>query len=89
MNKSFDPAKQAINDANHGIFFSEAIAFDWEKALLHPDNRRAYGESRFVAIAPIGSRLHVMVFTLRGTSVRIISLRKANRREAKHYADHH
>ena len=33
----------------------------------------------------IGDRLYVMVFALRETAVRIISLRKANKREIKHY----
>ncbi|TCP10798.1 ribonuclease toxin BrnT of type II toxin-antitoxin system [Simplicispira metamorpha] len=34
----------------------------------------------------IGDRLYVMVFALRETAVRIISLRKANSREVKRYA---
>ena len=36
----------------------------------------------------IGERVHVMVFNLRETSVRIISLRRANSREVRRYASH-
>lgn len=88
MHYSFDFAKQAANVAKHGIFFSAAEDFEWETALVAVDDRHPYGETRFTAIGLIGERVHVLVFNLRETSVRIISLRKANRREVKHYADH-
>ncbi|HHW4671280.1 MAG TPA: BrnT family toxin, partial [Xylella fastidiosa subsp. multiplex] len=42
---------------------------------------------RFEAKGYIGNRLHVMVFCLRGDAVRVISLRKANSREVRSYAD--
>ena len=41
---------------------------------------------RFVATGLLGTRLYVLVYTLRETVVRIISLRKANPREVKRYA---
>ena len=87
MRYTFDFAKQASNVAKHGVFFGAAEAFEWEHALVSVDSRRDYGESRMTAIAPIGERLYVMVFTLRETSIRIISLRKANGREVKRYVD--
>ncbi len=85
MKYSFDFAKQALNVAKHGVFFATAELFEWENALIAVDRRRDYKESRLVAIGPIGKRLYVMVFTLRGVHVRIISLRKANLREARRY----
>ncbi|WP_312588993.1 BrnT family toxin [Comamonas terrigena] len=88
MRYTFDHAKQAANVAKHGIFFSAADDFEWETALVLVDDRYAYGETRFTAAGLIGERLHVMVFNLRETEVRIISLRRANRREVKHYANH-
>ena len=42
--------------------------------------------ARFVATGFIGRRLHVAVFTERGDRVRVISLRRANSREARRYA---
>lgn len=88
MRYSFDPAKQAANVAKHGVFFSKADEFEWETALVQVDDRHDYGETRFIAIGMIGERVHVLVFNLRETEVRIISLRRANRREVKHYANH-
>jgi len=88
MRYTFDPAKQAANVAKHGVFFSAAQDFEWEAALVEVDSRRAYGETRFTAVGLIGERVHVMVFNLRETSVRIISLRRANSREVRRYASH-
>lgn len=88
MNYAYDPAKQATNAAKHGVMFWIADDFEWETALIDVDSRRAYGEPRLVAIGLIGDRVHVMVFSLRETSIRLISLRKANSREVQRYVDH-
>jgi hypothetical protein len=61
------------------------VDFDWGNALVAPDDRRDYGEERFVSIGPINGRLHVLIFTARDATVRVISLRKANKREVKQY----
>lgn len=73
MRYTFDPAKQAANVAKHGVFFSAAEDFEWETALVQVDDRRSYGETRFTAVGVIGDRVHVLVFNLRETEVRIIS----------------
>ena len=86
MRYTHDPKKLAANVANHRVWFQEAESFEWETATIAVDSRKHYGETRFVAHGYIGLRLHVMVFALRETSVRIISLRKANKREEKYYA---
>lgn len=51
------------------------------------DDREHYGELREMALGFIGVRLHAMAFTRRGDTVRIISLRKANRVEVRRYVD--
>ena len=45
-----------------------------------------YAEQRMIGFAYIGLRLYCVVFTDRDDVRRIISLRKANRREIAHYA---
>ncbi|USX16141.1 BrnT family toxin [Oxalobacteraceae bacterium OTU3CAMAD1] len=85
MNYTHDPKKLAQNVAKHGVWFDIAEGFDWEHAIVRVDSRNDYREPRLVSIGPIGNRLYVMVFSLRETAVRIISLRKANRREVKEY----
>ncbi|RWA38841.1 hypothetical protein XfCFBP8082_12310, partial [Xylella fastidiosa subsp. fastidiosa] len=66
---------------------ADADGFEWETAVVREDTRKQYAEPRFEAKGYIGNRLHVMVFCLRGDAVRVISLRKANSREVRSYAD--
>ena len=86
MRYQYDPKKLAINVAQHRVWFHEAEEFEWETAVIEVNTRKFYGETRFVAKGYIGSRLYVMIFTLRDTAIRLISLRKANTREMKRYA---
>jgi uncharacterized protein len=85
MDIEFDPAKDAKNIADHGVSLAAAAEFEWETAFEREDDRFDYGEVRIVALGLIGSRLHVLVYTVRGEVLRAISLRKANDREVKFY----
>lgn len=85
MDCEWDATKAAKNLDSHKVAFDAARQFEWETALTAEDTRRHYGETRYVALGLIGGRLHTMVFALRGQVVRVISLRKSNRREVKHY----
>ena len=91
MNVTFDPAKDAANVAKHGVSLTEAAGFEWGTAVVWPDTRRDYGEPRMVALGYIGLRIMSVVFVDRPpeqpTERRIISLRKANTREVKRYAE--
>lgn len=80
-----DPDKDRINREKHGISLSEAARIDIDAAFIVPDRRRAYGETRAQAYCLIDGRLHVLTYTMRGSVLRAISLRKANRREVDHY----
>ncbi|WP_232733680.1 BrnT family toxin [Burkholderia pseudomallei] len=55
--------------------------------LSYVDDRRDYSEVREVGFGVIGDRLYCVVFTQRGDSMHIISMRKANKREAKSYVE--
>ena len=85
MDFRWDESKRAANLAKHGIDFAEAEGFDWSVALVRADLRTDYGEVRLVAMAPIGDRLHVLVFTIRCRGLRIISLRRASTKELERY----
>ena len=87
MNPEFDPAKDESNLDKHGVSLADADGFEWETAVVREDTRKQYAEPRFEATGYIGDRLHVMVFCLRAETVRVISLRKANPREVKSYAE--
>jgi uncharacterized protein len=81
----FDDAKDAANREKHGISLGRAADIDWRDLKAIHDTRRNYGEDRYIAAAPINGRLHIVVFTIRPNGLRIISLRRANRREIRFY----
>lgn len=81
----FDPRKDESNSAKHGVSLALAAELDWEEALVWLDDRREYGEMRMVALVPQATILYYVAFVDRGTVRRVISLRRANRREVKHY----
>jgi len=64
-----------------------ASELDWEAALVWVDDRFEYGELRMIALAPKTGVLYYVAFVERGEARRIISLRRANRREVKHYVE--
>ncbi|ARK71137.1 BrnT family toxin [Burkholderia pseudomallei] len=55
--------------------------------MSYVDDRRDYSEVREVGFGVIGDRLYCVVFTQRGDSMHIISMRKANKREVKSYVE--
>jgi len=81
----FDPGKDATNLSKHGVSLAAAAELSWDAALVWIDDRADYGEVRMVALAPIGDILFFVAFVDREPVRRIISLRKANRREVNHY----
>ncbi len=83
----FDPAKDAINLIKHEVSLAEAVDFNWAMANIEEDLRNIYVERRFRATSLLRERLHVVVYCVRGPLKRIISLRKANAREAQKYAN--
>jgi len=83
----FDPAKDATNLARHGVSLSLAGKLDWDAALVWVDDRFDYDELRMIALAPEGDTLYYVAFVDRGEVRRIISLRRAERREVKHYVE--
>jgi uncharacterized protein len=82
---AFDPRKSAKNVEERGLSFELAYGMEWETALIIVDGRKDYGETRLQVLALIEGRLHVVVVTPRGDDLRVISLRKANKKEVEHY----
>ncbi len=87
MRIEFDPAKSAANQTKHGVSLALAVGLDWEAALVWVDDRFEYNETRMIALAPRTEMLYYVAFVDRGEVRRIISLRRANRREVKHYVE--
>jgi uncharacterized DUF497 family protein len=79
--------KRKQKPKDHGVDFAAAARFEWETALLTVDDRENYREFREIAYGFIGDRLHAFTFTRRGGNIRIISLRKATKREVRAYVE--
>jgi uncharacterized DUF497 family protein len=87
MRIEFDPAKDRTNVAKHGVSLALAAELDWEAALVWVDERFKYDELRMIALAPKTAILYYVAFVERGEVRRLISLRRANRREVKRYVE--
>jgi len=85
MRIEFDPAKDSANVSKHGVSLALATNLDWDAALVWVDLRFDYGEIRMTALAPETDTLYYVSFVERNQTRRIISLRRANRREVNHY----
>ncbi|MGD9614796.1 MAG: BrnT family toxin [Alphaproteobacteria bacterium] len=83
MRIEFDPCKDRENQRKHGISLAAAARMDLAAASIEPDERYDYGETRYRVCGPIDGRLHMLVFTMRGSVLRAISLRRANAKEMK------
>ena len=86
MEYEWDPRKAARNLQKHGVDFADAaLALDDENCLTLEDSV-SEGEARLISLGldPFGVLL-VVVFTLRGEAVRLISARRATRRERRWY----
>ena len=86
MSIEFDPNKSKLNLRKHGVGFADA-----EQALLDPmaytvEDPDAQGEQRFISLgADALGRVLVVVHAQRGERTRLISARKASRKEASNY----
>jgi uncharacterized DUF497 family protein len=84
----WDPEKASANRAKHRVTFEEAAtAFADPLSLAIPDPDHSDDEDRWILLGrSMLTRILVVVHVERGERVRIISARKANRREASVYA---
>jgi uncharacterized protein len=69
-------------------FAYELPCFLDQKRLISQDLRADYGEERFQLLGRVAHRVFLLVYTLRGARIRIISARKANQREVERYDKH-
>lgn len=84
MEIEFDPAKDAVNIAKHGVSLSRAV--DLNILVFLEDERNAYGEMRYRAWGLLDGKAHCLAFTSRDGAIRAISLRRAHKKEMDRYA---
>ncbi len=81
----WDEAKRLATLNKRDIDFADMARFEWDTAHIIEDTRQPYPERHLIALGMIDYRLHFCVWTARRQKIRIISLRKANKREEKAY----
>ncbi|WP_180137807.1 BrnT family toxin [Desulfoluna butyratoxydans] len=82
----WDPDKAALNMIKHGVRFSDAEAALWDALALTLEEQVHAGEKRHVTLGmSMTGFLVVVVYVYRGECIRIISARKATKRERKSY----
>lgn len=86
MRVIWDPRKARANFQKHGVRFSDAEGVLFDPNALTAEDPIAEGEQRFVSIGmdPLG-RILVVVYTHRGEDLRLISARRATRKERQQY----
>jgi len=87
MEIEFDPNKASSNLLKHGISFEESLTALLDPLALVREDPDAEGENRWVLIGMSNqARLLTVVYTLRNERIRLISARKATKKEANNYA---
>jgi uncharacterized protein len=82
----FDPNKDAANIRKHGVSLSEADGVLSDALALTVEDDAAQGEQRLITVGMnVFGALMVVVYTHRGDRVRVISVRKADPKERRHY----
>jgi uncharacterized protein len=81
----WDEAKRAANLAKHGLDLARGIdLFDGRPTVTYASPRGS--EPRFVTVGDVGvAVLVVVVWTERGDTIRLISLRRARHEERRQY----
>lgn len=86
MKFEWDENKNKSNQEKHGIDFNAAKdVFKDENSKVTPDLRKDYGENRWKIIGKIYGSIISVIYTMRDKAVRIISARKASKKERDEY----
>jgi uncharacterized protein len=87
MQYAHDPTKSAINQRKHGVTFDEAVTCLLDPMALVREDNDATDEYRYVLVGMSEwGRVLTVCYTMRGEMPRIISARKATKKEEKYYA---
>jgi uncharacterized DUF497 family protein len=79
MRLGYDPAKNVWNINERGLSFDAVATIDWARAIVRHDTRKNYGVTRYQALADeFDGKPYVVVFTMRGDTMWVISFRRAH-----------
>jgi uncharacterized DUF497 family protein len=86
MTFEYDPQKARTNQQKHGVSLADAEFIFFDPLAIHDIDPDSTDEERFIAVGMGNSgQLLVVVYTMRGDVIRLISARRATRQEIKAY----
>ena len=88
MRITYDAAKRAATLEERGLDFADAATIFAGLHATLADDRKDYGEVRYITAGYLGGRLVVLVWTPRGSARRIISMRHAHAKEERRWSKH-
>ena len=78
-------SKNQTNIEQRGLSYDEVTSFEIDTALIWQDTRKIYPEIRYSSLGLLNGQLYALVLTETQQGIRVISFRKANRKEVKRY----
>ncbi len=84
MEIEFDPVKDAVNIAKHGLSMADFVGFD-AVPIVVLDDRMDYGEARYRAFGRVAGEGRCLAFTVRDGRIRGISLRRSHEKEMRRH----
>jgi len=81
----WDEAKRRLNLRKHGIDFADSAKIFRGITFTAEDTREDYGEQRFLTLGLLEDQVVSIAHTEQGEEIRIISIRKAMKHEARFY----
>ena len=86
MSFEYDPQKAKTNQQKHGLSFAEAEMVFFDPLAIHDIDPESITEERFIAVGMGNNELLlVVIYTMRGDIIRLISARRATKKEKKTY----
>ena len=88
MNITWDPNKAETNFKKHGIRFSDAEIVLYDDFAMTIEEQIVVNELRYVTVGTDAvGRILAVVYSYRSDTIRLISARKATRKERTHYEE--
>ena len=86
MNYQWDPDKAQANNNKHNVDFADAVGVFEDAWALTIEEQYINDEQRFVTLGmDFLGRVLIVVYTYRGDDIRLISARRATKRQRKTY----
>lgn len=85
MEFEWDEIKNSKNIEKHSLDFIDVVSAFKYPIIKKENTKKDYGEKRWIAIGQLKNFCIVIIYTIRDKKIRLISARKANKKEREIY----